>query len=153
MLLQLFLIVATLLQPLQAGKNEDGKKALDEILQVSKDWKVRQSSGTIQFDLTMTLSGETSGVVGDLRGVATVKYKKKEVKVKVEVALTKGQFLFITRYPALKVTLVGSMTSMDQAHMPLNEKIRQRETLILKKSKLCPKSGKFGTQCMQPAGK
>jgi len=124
---------------------------MDEIIQVSRKWVVEETVGTVKYKLMLTLNGKSRGTVGTLAGTATIRYKKKDVTVKISLSLDKGRYRFITRYPAVATVFTGTMVSSDQAHMPLRKSISQATTLILKKNRLCPKSTQFATQCMKPA--
>ncbi|MBU1537130.1 hypothetical protein KKF84_17530 [Myxococcota bacterium] len=150
----LFVLYVGILAPLiPTAPKEDPKKALDEIIQVSKKWEVEETVGTVRYKLLLTFNGKATGTVGVMSGTATVKYKKKNVTVKIALSLTRSRFLFITRYPALNTVFAGTMISSDQKLMPLRRTISQRATMILKKNKLCPKSMQFATKCMKPASK
>ncbi len=137
--------------PTPAGAtDDDGRKAMEEILDISRNWTVEETRGTIQYKLNLTLNGNTEGILGELAGEGTVQVKDKQVRITMTAQLTQGRYTYVTRYPALIFTFTGRIRSSDPSVFPVKETISQQETLLLKDGRLCPLSVRQNPTCMQP---
>ncbi len=150
MILSKLMFVLILFNNFQAvDDGQSSRKAKDQIINKAKVWSVQENKGAIKFKLKLILNGNLKGEIGYLRGTATIKYKQKEIVVKMSAKLKSGKYLFLTRYPALKGVFLLENKSKTGS-FPLKKRMRYKETLVLKKDKLCPISTKFPVKCMKP---
>ncbi|MBN2724753.1 MAG: hypothetical protein JXR95_11840 [Deltaproteobacteria bacterium] len=146
----LYFLAGMFLSPQAQNSSSVSSRAKDEITRISSVWTVSEKTGTVQYEMKLTLNGKSTGEIGIMRGQGTVIRKGKKVTITLEARLVRGKFLFLTKYPAIKGTFTGTKKSSNPELFPVGERVNYTETLILKKNELCPKSQRDFPNCLVP---